>query len=234
MPGSARELLLRRLRSLHHDRDPFAWTAPTPHAHGHPPHTYNRSLPTHLFQAFARPAPAASSKHTSNMSSASSFCASTQPRSSSPVPTTRTPLLMLVLLRLLLALTTLPLRTTAFVLPAVVKSSGTRGITQHHPAHGRCPLPSFTTTTTTTTGTIRRAGATGSDGEKEGEKVLSLHTLEVPLQDDPGNYRTYLEEHFKGSSLLRWHLGSVDSEKGVAHAEVVIVSPPGVTPPSSS
>ena len=164
------------------------------------------------------------------MSSHSSFCAS---RSSSSVSTTRTSPLLLHLLGLLLALTTLPLPTTAFVLPAV-KSSGTRGITQHHPALGRCPLPSSTITTTTTTGTILRAGATSNDGEKEGERVLSLHTLEVPLQDDPGNYRTYLEEHFKGSSLLRWHLGSVDTEKGVAHAEVVIVSPPGVTPPLSS
>lgn len=157
------------------------------------------------------------------MSSPSSFCASTQPRSS-PVRTTRTPLLLLVLLGLLLALLTLPMPTAAFVFPAV-KSSG---VSQHHPALGRCPFPS------STMGTTLRAGATSNDGEKAGEKVLSLHTFEVPLQDDPGNYRTYLEEHFKGSSLLRWHLGSVDTEKGVAHAEVVIVSPPGVTPPLSS
>jgi hypothetical protein len=138
--------------------------------------------------------------------------------------TTRAPLLLPLLLGLLLALTTLPLPTAAFVLPAV-KSSGAWAVAQHHPALGRCA---------TATATILRAGTTSNDGEKEGEKVLSLHTLEVPLQDDPGNYRTYLEEHFKGSSLLRWHLGSVDTKKGVAHAEVVIVSPPGVTLPLSS
>lgn len=164
-------------------------------------------------------------------SSSSSFCPSTQPRSSSPLPTTRTPPLLL-LLGLFLALTTLPLHTTAFLLPAL-GTNGPRAITQHHPALGRCVLPS-SIATTTTAGTILKAGATSNEGEKEGEKVLSLHTLEVPLQDDPGNYRTYLEEHFKGSSLLRWHLGSVDTEKRVAHAEVVIVSPPGVTPPLSS
>lgn len=171
------------------------------------------------------------------MSSATSLsCASSQPRWSSSVSTTRTPLLALLLIGLLLALTMLPLPTSAFVLPGV-KSTDARAVTKSHPALGRCPLsPSVICATSTTTTTILRAGATSNDGEhgeKEGEQVLSLHTLEVPLQDDPGNYRTYLEEHFKGSSLLRWHLGSVDTEKGVAHAEVVIVSPPGVTAPLS-
>lgn len=68
--------------------------------------------------------------------------------------------------------------------------------------------------------------------EKEEERVLSLHTLEVPLQDDPGTYRDFLETYFKGSTLLRWHLGSVDTVKRVAHAEVVVVSPSNLRPPS--
>ena len=79
------------------------------------------------------------------------------------------------------------------------------------------------------------AAAAGGEQEEEDdddaatneEQVLTLHTLEVPLQEDPGEYRTYLEQHFKGFTLLRWHLGAVDKAKGIAHAEVVVVSPPG-------
>lgn len=148
--------------------------------------------------------------------------------STTTTTTTRTPLpLLLALLGLLLALALLPLPATAFVLP-IRSRVETRA--------GRCPLSSsIVGASPTTTSLSLLATTTGNDAsEEEGERVLSLHTLEVPLQDDPGNYRTYLEEHFKGSSLLRWHLGSVDTEKGVAHAEVVIVSPPGVTPPSVS
>lgn len=115
-----------------------------------------------------------------------------------------------------------------------VKSTGSRAATKSHPVLGLCPLScSVICATSTTTTTIFGAGATSYDDEKEGEQVLSLHTLEIPLQDDPGNYRTFLEEYFKGSNLLRWHLGSVDTEKGVAHAEVVIVSSTGVTVPLS-
>lgn len=60
--------------------------------------------------------------------------------------------------------------------------------------------------------------------EAEPDRLLSLHTLDIPLMEDPSEYRVYLQNHFGDDVLLlRWHLSEVDKEKGTVAAEVVIV-----------
>lgn len=60
--------------------------------------------------------------------------------------------------------------------------------------------------------------------EAEPDRLLSLHTLDIPLMEDPSEYRIYLQKHFgEDVLLLRWHLSEVDKEKGTVAAEVVIV-----------
>lgn len=62
-----------------------------------------------------------------------------------------------------------------------------------------------------------------NDGQ---ERAITLHTLELPVLEDPSGYRGLLQAKFPGATLLRWHLSEVvDRSPGskVALAEVVVV-----------
>lgn len=74
-----------------------------------------------------------------------------------------------------------------------------------------------------TAGGASDAAAEGGDGQ---ERAITLHTLELPLLDDPSEYRSVLQARFPGATLLRWHLSEVVERGGgdrVTLAEVVIV-----------
>ena len=69
------------------------------------------------------------------------------------------------------------------------------------------------------------AASSGTDGQGQ-ERAITLHTLELPVLEDPSGYRGLLQAKFPGATLLRWHLSEVvDRSPGnnVALAEVVVV-----------
>ncbi len=70
----------------------------------------------------------------------------------------------------------------------------------------------------------------GSSDQHQQERAITLHTLELPLLEDPGEYQSVLQARFPGATLLRWHLSEVVKKDGgekVALAEVVVVESKG-------
>lgn len=68
----------------------------------------------------------------------------------------------------------------------------------------------------------------GSGSSSSQERAITLHTLELPVLEDPSGYRGVLQARFPGATLLRWHLSEVVERAGVeggrvALAEVVVV-----------
>lgn len=69
------------------------------------------------------------------------------------------------------------------------------------------------------------------DGDVSQERAITLHTLELPVLDDPSEYRSLLQARFPGATLLRWHVsevvergsGGAKGEAKVALVELVIV-----------
>lgn len=81
------------------------------------------------------------------------------------------------------------------------------------------------------------SSANAEDADEGQERAITLHTLELPVLEDPSEYRALLQTRFPGATLLRWHLSEV-VERGeagrVALAEVVIVERRGSSAASSS
>jgi hypothetical protein len=72
----------------------------------------------------------------------------------------------------------------------------------------------------------KRMRVFGSDmttsGEAACEIEICLHTLELPLLDEPRDYEKHLAERFPGCTLLRWHISEVDSSNSRVFVEVVV------------